>query len=97
MSKDPTPRIILLHETALQSWARDASSVASIVVLVGLGVLLDSSAMQWVGAALFFVGFMSRCSKMAKSCERLTPQQAADHLANEFGVVASPRREGGAQ
>lgn len=47
--------IIILHETPLGSWIRDASSLALFVSLIGIGVYLDSSAMQWLGA---IVGFM---------------------------------------
>lgn len=47
--------IIILHETTLGSWIRDASSLALFVSLIGIGVYLDSSAMQWLGA---IVGFM---------------------------------------
>lgn len=47
--------VIILYETALQSWIRDASSAVMFIALIGIGVLLESSAMQWVGALLGFL------------------------------------------
>jgi hypothetical protein len=95
MSENPAPQFILLHETALQSWARDAGTLATIVILIGLGVALDSGAMQWVGAIMFWISFLWRMGKKSKECQRLTPQQAADYLAEHFDVVATTDREGG--
>lgn len=46
------PQVIILHETVLQSWLRDASTFALFVGLIGIGILLQSVAMQWIGAII---------------------------------------------
>lgn len=52
--------IILLHETVLQSWVRDASSIVMFIALIGIGVYLESAAMQWVGAILGFLTIIGK-------------------------------------
>ncbi|MEM8801108.1 MAG: hypothetical protein AAGF55_01090 [Pseudomonadota bacterium] len=59
--------IIILHETVLQSWLRDASTLALFVALIGIGVFLESAAMQWVGA---FIGFTFIIGKAIASAQR---------------------------
>lgn len=69
--------VIVLHETVLQSWARDAGSFAIIVGTIGVGVALDSSAMQWVGAVCAFLALIGRASGKTK---RLTKYEAIDYI-----------------
>lgn len=77
MSKKP--EVIVLYETALQSWLRDASSVAMFVALIGIGVLLDSSAMQWIGAIIGFLAIFTRASGASRKC-RMTLDQARKRI-----------------
>ena len=60
------PEIIILHETVLQSWLIDASTLAMFVALIGIGVFLDSSAMQWLGAIIGFLALTSRANSSKK-------------------------------
>lgn len=79
MSNKPAPEIIILHETVLQSWLIDASTLALFVALIGIGVYLDSSAMQWAGA---IIGFLTLASK-ANRKNRLSyedPRKRIDEL-----------------
>jgi hypothetical protein len=55
---------IIIHETILRSWARDVSSVVCFVTLIGIGVFLDSNAMQWCGAILGFLTLATASMKM---------------------------------
>ncbi len=71
--------VILLHETALQSWLRDASSVAMFVGLIGIGVYLESSAMQWVGALVGFVVIIGKVARVGKD-NRFTISDARKRL-----------------
>lgn len=71
--------IIIIHETPLQSWKRDASSVTGFVALIGIGWLLDSSAMQWVGAILGFLFIIGAAFKLGRD-NRMTVEEARKRL-----------------
>lgn len=73
------PEIMVLYETTLQSWARDSSSVAGFVALIGIGVWLDSSAMQWVGAILGFITIIGRTISLGNR-NKFTIEQARKRL-----------------
>lgn len=77
MSKGP--EVILLHERAGTSWRRDTSTVAGFVAMIGIGVLLDSAALQWVGA---FIGFLAIASNTIRAFKdnRMTIEQARKRL-----------------
>ncbi|MFG1410315.1 hypothetical protein V5G24_04300 [Xanthobacter sp. VTT E-85241] len=53
---------IILTESVLQSWARDLGSLAVFVCLIGIGVYVDSSAMQWAGFAIALAFTFGRSS-----------------------------------
>lgn len=73
------PEVILLRETPRQSWKSDMSSVVGFVLLIGIGVLLESNAMQWCGAILGFFTIGVKASRHAKD-NRLTVEQARKRL-----------------
>ena len=58
-----TREIILIKETAFQSWMRDVSTFSTFIGLIGVGWFLDSSAMQWSGAIIGFVMVLGRSKK----------------------------------
>ena len=73
-----------------RSWAQiivnTCIAFAVQVGVIGLGVVVGSPAMQWCGfaaVALMAVG-------LAVGKPPLTPQQAADKLLADYGVVARP-------
>lgn len=78
--------VILIRESAREAWRRDASLLAFLVCAIGIGVMLDSAAMQWVGAAVFFVGLLNRAAGAARNCQ-MTPQDAADLLRQKYGAI----------
>lgn len=79
MTADKTDNVILVHETALQSWARDAGTFATIAGLTATGVLLDSAALQWVGAIMGFCAVFARSSGVVQR-SRMTVAQARAKL-----------------
>ena len=82
---DPAKNIFIVSETVWQSIGKDTFSMLCIVVVIGVGALLKSSAMQWAGFVLLAVGFLGRVDSHEY---RVTPQRAADLLHERFGVVA---------
>jgi hypothetical protein len=68
--------VIVIHETVLQSWLIDASTFALFICLIGVGIFLDSNAMQWVGAVIGFLTMVGRFSRL----NRLTIEQARARL-----------------
>lgn len=60
MSK--SPEVVIIHETVAKSWLRDLSTFTLFAALIGLGVLLDSGAMQWMGAIIAFITIVARAS-----------------------------------
>ena len=77
MSEKQRTLVILLTETVWQSWARDVSTVAAFIVLIGIGILLDSSAMQWTGAVVAFISVATRANGRVR---RLTISEARAEL-----------------
>lgn len=69
------PTVIIVHETVAQSWATDASTFALFAALIGLGWVLGSDAMQWVGAFIGFTVIISR-SVEKKTSRRFTVEEA---------------------
>jgi hypothetical protein len=60
------PTIIILRETVVGSWLRDAGSFAVAAGLIGVGVWVGSGAMQWSGFLLSAIYILARTSKAAK-------------------------------
>lgn len=78
MSEKTELRFIIIHETPLQSWIRDASTFALFSSLIGVGIALDSSAMQWAGFLVAMVAILSRVGTI--KAKRMTRQEALAHL-----------------
>lgn len=76
-SKVQPAAIILVHETALQSWLRDAGTFALFVALIGIGIVANSAAMQWIGAIMAFITSIIRSSGKV---ERLSIAEARAKL-----------------
>ena len=77
------PEFLIIHETIRQSWARDAGSYLLIVATIGTGWWLGSPAMQWLGFLMLVVAALA---KIQSKC-RFTPQEAADKLKRDYGVI----------
>lgn len=77
MSNSPT--LILIRESAKESWLRDMSTLATFLSLIGIGVFLDSGAMQWIGAVIGFLSIGGRASGVRKQAT-MTIEQARAKL-----------------
>ncbi len=54
------PEILVIHETVAKSRLRDLGTFVWVSAIIGLGVVLDSSAMQWFGAIVAFIILLNR-------------------------------------
>lgn len=74
-------KIILLHESWHLSAKRDAFSVLCAFAMIGPGVYLNSSAMQWFGFGAAMAVIFSRASGLRKKHERTLDQAQAEIAA----------------
>lgn len=72
--------------TKLECLFNDICSAGVPMSLMGAGVWLDSSAMQWFGFIIGMLWLISRSSS-ANNRYRVSPQDAADILASKYGVT----------
>src|SRR5436190_870011 len=72
------PKILIISETIAKSWAIDASTFALFVGLIGIGWLLNSSAMEWVGAGIGFLTILARFSGRKKAMTFTISQARAE-------------------
>jgi len=54
------PKIMLVQETPMQSYKKDAGTVVACLALVLPGWLIGSAALQWVGAMMFVFWLIAR-------------------------------------
>lgn len=78
--------VVYLHETARESWARDAGTFVMIVALWSLGWFADSNALMWVGVLMGLVFIFFRAVYRARSAlkTRMTPTEARAWLETHF-------------
>lgn len=67
--------VLIRKESILVSWLRDASTFALFIALIGIGVYLESSALQWVGAIIGFIAILI--------------QSAGQHKANTYDIAGA--------
>ena len=80
-NKKPGTQFIVLHETILRAWARDASTFALFAGLISIGILLDSPAMQWAGFFVAIITIMGRAGAM--KIKRMTREEAIAYLQSQ--------------
>ncbi|MCO5072082.1 MAG: hypothetical protein M9944_12830 [Rhizobiaceae bacterium] len=71
--------VVIVNESLATSLAKDAGTLVVLVSMAGIGVLLESTALQWVGAILGFIWLLSRATS-AFSKSRMTIAQARKRL-----------------
>lgn len=71
-------QFIIIHEKPLQSWLRDASSFALFACLIGLGVVVGSTAMQWAGFLVAIIVLLVRAGSMKP--KRMSRAEAIAYL-----------------
>lgn len=58
--------VIVIRETVMESWISDASTYALFMALIGPGVYLGSSAMQWAGLIIALVTCLAKANARRK-------------------------------
>lgn len=81
------PEIISLFDSRVGFFGRMVVSYGTLLACIGVGVLIQSDALQWVGAVIWFVGMISTSVSYATKAHK-TPQEAADYLNKHYGVKA---------
>lgn len=72
-----TVKYIVVRESIRESIIRDATSFVTLTAMVGLGIVLESDAMQWIGGLLFlFVVF----GKAAGKLKKMTAEEAIEFI-----------------
>lgn len=59
--------IVMRQESVALSWARDASTFALILATIGVGVFLESAAMQWLGGVLAFLVLLLKSANLSNT------------------------------
>jgi hypothetical protein len=72
----PETEIIILHETVLQSYLVDSSTFLLFVALIGVGVYLDSTVLQFIGGLM---GIATICARHSRH-NRMTIDEARKRL-----------------
>lgn len=75
MTKTET-KIIILHETVLQSYLVDSSTFLLFVALIGVGAYLDSGMLQFIGGLM---GIFTICARSMRH-NRMTIAEARKRL-----------------
>lgn len=71
--------IILLRESWRDSLISDAATLTTIFAPIGLGVWLESAAMQWAGFLMFLVSVVGRASAKTRD-GRMSVDEAIERL-----------------
>lgn len=69
--------IIIDERNVIKSWLKDTYSLATLFVLMGAGVWLGSSAMQWFGG---FIAILWLIVRVSTRQNRLTIEEAHNRL-----------------
>lgn len=85
--KSDKEEIIMITESVWQSLGRNISSLCSILIIIGIGVVLHSNAMQWFGFWIAMITIFAKAWNKTKGYKK-SPQEAADYLFKKFNVKA---------
>jgi hypothetical protein len=72
------PEVVIVHETVLASYLKDLGSFGCLVAVVGVGIWLDSVALQWVAAVLWIIWMLSKGLNLRS--QRMTVPDARKRL-----------------
>lgn len=79
-----TPQIIVVRETAIQSLVKDAGTFVMIIALIGVGVVLDSVPMQWLGAGMWLFGVIGHAAMRRHTLTIVEARRRLDEIEREI-------------
>ena len=79
MSEEKDFGIIVIDNRLLSSVVRDAISFGWLIAMMSIGLIMDSSAFQWLSGILCFAWLVSRQNQFAKK-SRMTLAEARAFL-----------------
>ena len=77
MTEKTVTKVIIIRESLATSIASDCFTFAMLASLIGIGIALDSGAMQWTGALMAMIGL---AVKAAGKTDRVTIDEARAKL-----------------
>ena len=75
-----TTKIVILRETLLQSIIIDIFTLLTTVGMVGIGVWLESTALQWVGAIMSMIAAFGMVQAIVSNSYKYTINDARKKL-----------------
>lgn len=87
MTEKIKTEFVCVRESLARTITNDLTDAATLLAMIGVGVWLDSSALQWIAGLLFMLIVVERSLRQQR---RRTAQETADWLAKEFDVRAKP-------
>jgi hypothetical protein len=88
MSEEKNDDNIYLYDGRVGFWARYFVSYGTLLGCIGIGVMVGSDALQWIGGVVWFIGLVGMAMAFSKNAHK-TPQEAANHLFKNYGVKAN--------
>lgn len=74
-------KIVIVYQTAFQSFISDAATLATVTIPIGLGWLMQSPAMQWLGFIMSLLLLVAKAQgRLGGVNTKLTPAQAIEWL-----------------
>ncbi|MFP2872627.1 hypothetical protein ACLEIY_10310 [Acetobacter tropicalis] len=87
--KKTDQEFLLIAQTALGGIMVNISTFVLVLATIGIGVWLDSSPMEWVGAIMFWMVLIARAANRKSNKKAFDhPQELADYLHRKYGVIA---------
>lgn len=59
-------KFLIVHETVLQSVAKDLISAATLLSMVGVGIWANSSALQWAAGIIWILSMFGKSANLSK-------------------------------
>lgn len=80
------PDMVCLYDSRIGFWGRHFVSYSTLLGMIGIGRWIESDALQWVAAVIWFIGIMGFAISYSKQ-QAKTPQAAADYLLKAYAVT----------